>query len=79
MSSHCQDALDRLFEYIDQELPEDQIKEIAAHLKACPPCEAEARVAERIKQMVAGCPQEQAPEHLKARILAVIAEARAAD
>jgi mycothiol system anti-sigma-R factor len=76
VDKHCEEALDRIFEYIDGELPEADVKELAQHLKACPPCETEQRIHERIKQMVARCPLEAAPEHLRERVLAIIAEAR---
>ncbi len=79
MDRHCEEALDRLFEYIDGELPEADLKEIAEHLKACPPCEAERRIRERIKEMVARCPQETAPERLRERILGIVAEARGSE
>jgi len=79
VDKHCEDALDRLFEYIDGELTDAELKEIAQHLKACPPCEAERRIRERIKEMVARCPQERAPERLRERILDIVAEARASE
>jgi mycothiol system anti-sigma-R factor len=76
MDKHCEEALDRLFEYIDGELPDADVKELAEHLKKCPPCETEHRIAERIKKMVSRCPQETAPERLRERIFAIVAQAR---
>jgi mycothiol system anti-sigma-R factor len=78
MGDHCQEALDRLFLFIDQELPDDELREIAAHLNGCPPCETEKRVNERIKAIVSGCPHEQAPEELRMRVLQIVGEVRAA-
>ena len=78
MSDHCQEALDRLFLFIDRELPDDELHLIAKHLSDCPPCETERRVNERIKAMVSGCPHEAAPEDLRARVLQIVGDARAA-
>ena len=74
----CVEALDRLYEYIDNELPPEDVRRVAEHLQNCTNCDAERRVNERIKEIVSGCPKEAAPEDLRARVLAVIAEARAA-
>lgn len=76
MGDHCEELIDKLFAYVDKELPEEELRAIAEHLNACPPCEAERRVIERIKEMVAGCPQEMAPDRLRERILGLIDEAR---
>ncbi len=72
----CDEAIDRLFEFIDNELPPEELRRVGAHLQECPECEAERKVNERIKNMVSCCPKEEAPEELRARVLAVISEAR---
>ncbi|PKQ25457.1 MAG: mycothiol system anti-sigma-R factor [Actinobacteria bacterium HGW-Actinobacteria-4] len=72
----CEEALDRLFEYMDHELPEDQLQRIGAHLKDCPPCEAEHRINEKIKHLVARTGGEVAPEALRDRILVTLQHAR---
>jgi mycothiol system anti-sigma-R factor len=79
MGDSCDEALDSLFAYIDKELPEPELTRIAEHLKSCPPCEAERRINERIKEMVSRCPQETAPDRLRDRILGIVAEARGAN
>ncbi|WP_061961735.1 mycothiol system anti-sigma-R factor [Demequina flava] len=65
----CSDALDRLFEYIDEELPEEEVQRIGAHLKSCPPCEAEHQIKEKIKALTARTGGEKAPEELRIRVL----------
>ena len=72
----CDEALDRLYEFIDNELPPEDLRRVADHLQECSGCEAERRVNQRIKELVSGCPKEAAPDDLRARVLAVIAEAR---
>ena len=75
----CDEALDRLFEFIDHELPDDELKRIGRHLKECPPCEAEHRINEKIKSMVSDCPKEAAPDELRKKVLATLVEARNSD
>lgn len=72
----CEEALDRLFEYMDHELPEDQLQTIGDHLKDCPPCEAEHRINEKIKNLVARTGGEVAPDALRDRILVTLQQAR---
>jgi mycothiol system anti-sigma-R factor len=74
----CDEALDRLYEYIDNELPPEELRRVGEHLQNCTTCDSERRVNERIKALVAECPKEEAPDDLRARVLAVIAEAREA-
>ncbi|WP_159448731.1 mycothiol system anti-sigma-R factor [Demequina sp. NBRC 110053] len=71
----CEEALDRLFEYIDDELPQDELRRIGDHLKTCPPCEAEHKIKERIKNLTSRTGGETAPEELRERILASIRSA----
>jgi mycothiol system anti-sigma-R factor len=72
----CEDALDRLFEYIDDELPQDELRRIGDHLKSCPPCEAEHKIKEKIKNLTSRTGGDVAPEELRERILASIRSAR---
>lgn len=72
----CEEALDRLFEYMDHELPEDQLQIIGTHLRDCPPCEAEHRINEKIKTLVARTGGEVAPDALRDRILVTLQHAR---
>ena len=79
MAKHeCQEALDRLFEYIDGELTPTELEHIGEHLKECPPCEAEHRINDKIKRRVSATGDECAPEELRARILETIRSAREA-
>ncbi len=72
----CEEALDRLFEYIDHELPEDEIHRIGEHLKECGPCEAEHKINEKIKRLVNKAGHDVAPDDLRARILTTIRATR---
>jgi mycothiol system anti-sigma-R factor len=72
----CEEALDRLFEYIDHELPEEELARIGAHLKECPPCEAEHQINEKIKRRVHATGDDCAPDSLRAKVLESIRSAR---
>jgi len=77
MAKHeCEEALDRLFEYIDGELTPSELEHVAEHLKECPPCEAEHQLNEKIKTRVAATGGECAPDALRARIIETIQTAR---
>lgn len=70
----CERAISRLYEFLDHELGSADEDEIREHLAACEPCldtfDAETALKSLIKR---GCSGEVAPEHLRAKIRAVIA------
>lgn len=67
----CQKAIERLDDYVDRALNEDDIRAIETHLSACPPCakefDFERSVIAQIKRRVADV---NAPADLKSRVLA---------
>ncbi|MBA3268355.1 MAG: mycothiol system anti-sigma-R factor [Acidimicrobiia bacterium] len=73
MGSHCTEAAELLYHYIDGELTEERRMLISAHLDDCPPCldafdfEAELRVvvAERCRDRV--------PDELRQRVADALA------
>ena len=77
MATHeCEEALDRLFEYIDGELTPAELDQVSAHLKDCPPCESEHTLNEKIKTRVSATGGECAPEALRERVLETLRLAR---
>lgn len=72
----CEEALTKLFEYIDGELSDEELLRIGAHLKDCPPCEAEHRINEKIRLLVSKANGESAPHQLRERVLSTIQMAR---
>jgi len=73
----CQEALDKLFEYIDGELPDADLTRIGEHLKDCPPCEAEHQINEKIRLLVSQAHGDKAPHQLRERVLSTLQAARA--
>ena len=72
----CEEALAKLFEFIDGELTEAEFARIGAHLKECPPCESEHRINEKIRMLVSHAGSEKAPHQLKERVLSAIQMSR---
>jgi len=72
----CDEALEKLYEYIDHELPDDELSRIGDHLKDCSPCESELRINEKIKALASQCGGECAPTELRERILMTIQQER---
>jgi len=66
--NNCTDALDRLWEYLDAELPDLDAATVRSHLAECQGCLEEYDVDVVVKHLVKrGC-QEVAPEALRVRI-----------
>ena len=69
----CAKALSLLYEFLDQELDAADADEIRHHLAACEPCLDTFDAEEALKNLVRrGCSGEAAPEHLRAKVIAVI-------
>ncbi|MBB2922951.1 mycothiol system anti-sigma-R factor [Cellulomonas cellasea] len=64
----CDEALGRLFEYLDSELDAPDAERIRAHLEECEPCLGEYDVEAVVKKLVKRCCQEEAPADLRLRI-----------
>lgn len=66
--SGCDEALERLFEYLDAELEAPDAERVRAHLDECAPCLEEYDVETVVKNLVRRCCQEEAPSTLRLRI-----------
>lgn len=74
--TNCSEVLDRLFEFIDGELDSTSLAKIKVHLDECAPCLREYDLDSAVKALVSRASRSQAPEGLRARILARITEIR---
>jgi anti-sigma factor RsiW len=71
----CTDCLELLGPYVDGELPADEAADVEEHLKTCPDCaSAQRRLVGTSFQLRAGLARYPAPDVLKARIRAAIAQ-----
>ena len=76
----CRAALEKLYEYIDNELAPAEREKIAAHLEECRPCLSRFELEGMFKEyVVSRAPRPHARADFKERVLARIAEERAAD
>jgi mycothiol system anti-sigma-R factor len=64
----CDDALHRVYEYLDGEMTMWRRRAIARHLDECPPCADGFTFEVELRRIVVSKCQEQAPESLRVRI-----------
>lgn len=64
----CEQALGRLFSYLDSELDPADAARVRAHIKDCRSCLDELAVETVLKNLVRRCCQEQAPDDLRVKI-----------
>jgi len=73
----CSSILDRLYEYIDDEMADDDCASIQKHLDDCAPCLAEYGLEQAVKALVhRSCGCDTAPEQLRLKILSKIRQAQ---
>lgn len=66
----CTSVLDRLYEYIDHEMADDDCETVREHLDGCTPCLAEYGLEQAVKALVQrSCGCDQAPAQLRGKIL----------
>jgi mycothiol system anti-sigma-R factor len=73
----CSEVLDRVFEYLDNELGTLDCAKIKQHLEECGPCLREYHMDEMLKALIRrSCACEPAPEALRVRVLTRITQVR---
>jgi len=73
----CDEALERLEAYLDGELPDTDVADIASHLSDCYPCTDRATFEEQLRAIVRRDCVEQAPASLLNRIRAELEDSAA--
>lgn len=69
----CTTVLDRVYEYIDHEMAEDDCATVKKHLDECAPCLAEYGLEQAVKSLVhRSCGCDTAPEQLRLKVLSKI-------
>jgi len=66
---HCQEILERIFFFIDNELEQADCQEIQQHLDDCGPCLEKYDLERTVKALVQRSCSEHAPETLRERVL----------
>ena len=73
----CREVLDRVFEYLDNEMAELDCAKIKQHLEECGPCLQEYDLDQALKALIRrSCACESAPEELRNRVLTRITQVR---
>ncbi len=65
----CDEAIDRLFEYLDAELPEPDCLRLAAHIAVCDGCLDAAGAERHVRDLIRRSCAESAPETLRVRVV----------
>jgi anti-sigma factor (TIGR02949 family) len=75
----CAEVIDKLYVYLDGEDSVIEHERIEVHLHECEPCLRQYGLEEAVKALVSRCCKEQAiaPEEVRAKVLARLAEVRA--
>lgn len=74
---NCQEILERVYVFIDNELEDADCQRIQAHLAECAPCLHEVDHERMVKALIARSCAERAPMQLRERVLVSIREAQA--
>jgi mycothiol system anti-sigma-R factor len=69
---HCDQALEKLYLFIDHEMDDASCEEIEAHIKSCSPCLDEYDLERVVKSLVSRSCHEVAPEPLRDKVLFTI-------
>ena len=73
----CREVLDRVFEYLDNEMGELDCAKIKQHLEECGPCLQEYDLDQALKALIRrSCACESAPDELRTRVLTRITQVR---
>src|SRR5699024_5983827 len=73
----CEEALEHLQEYIDCEMSEVDTVRLRQHISGCATCQSEVGVEQRLRTLLRRSCVEQAPVHLRERVLTQITVIRA--
>lgn len=72
----CAEALERIDEFVDGEIPPAEYADIASHIAACPPCMRSFALEQLLKVIVARSCTDPAPPHLRARVVSQLLSVR---
>ena len=76
-AADCEHVLERVYEFIDNELDEASGDTIRRHLSDCEPCLDKFDVEQAVKKLVARrCGGDTAPPHLRDKVLGQLAVAK---
>ncbi|MDR1188534.1 MAG: mycothiol system anti-sigma-R factor [Bifidobacteriaceae bacterium] len=74
----CEEALPRLYQFIDEELSERELEAMRDHLDGCDNCAYEHEVRSKLKTVVREACLDVAPPSLRDKVVGRLAELRSA-
>jgi mycothiol system anti-sigma-R factor len=72
----CRDVLEKVYEFLDAELSDGDIRTIRQHLDECAPCLKQFDLEDALKALVRRSCRDHAPAELRVRIMTRITEVR---
>ncbi|MDR1295269.1 MAG: mycothiol system anti-sigma-R factor [Bifidobacteriaceae bacterium] len=72
----CREAMSHLYRYIDNEMTLDELERMRTHLEKCSECHYEMITAQDLRRLLRRSCIERAPNELRKRVAAKIAELR---
>ena len=72
----CQQLIDFIMSYLDDELPQDQRAEFDRHMSACPSCVDYLNTYEKTVRLAKSCANDPVPEEVPESLVQAILEAR---
>lgn len=68
--TNCAEALDHLYEYLDQEMPDGDREKLAEHFDECSPCLEKYGLEQAVKKLVKRCcGQDDVPSDLRSKVM----------
>jgi mycothiol system anti-sigma-R factor len=72
----CREVLDKVYEFLDAEVPLGDVRKIRQHLDECAPCLRQFDLERALKALVRRSCRDHAPADLRVRIMTRISEVR---
>jgi mycothiol system anti-sigma-R factor len=70
---NCDGCMERLEQYVDRELTDQELNEVRHHLEDCPPCEHRYHLQAGLKRLVKlSCDQGSAPPTLREKLVQIL-------
>ncbi len=68
----CREALERLFEFLDSEMPDSDCRRLKEHIAACQACHDAVDAEQHVRELLRRSCTESAPSALRVRVITQI-------